>query len=66
MNRVMREWAIKRLCKLERRLLYFAKIYFGEQVTITYETPKVKTILFPDGEFLELKKVVNDKEEPCD
>ena len=66
MNRVMREWAIKRLCKLERKLLYFAKIYFGEQVTITYETPKAKRILFPDGESFELKKVSKEKEEPCD
>ncbi len=51
MNKVMREWAFRKMRKLERRLLFSAKICFGEQVTITYETPKVKRVLFPDGEF---------------
>ena len=61
----IREWALKRMRKLEKKLLYFARIYFGEPGTITYETPMMKRILFPDGEWFWIPKAPK-KEEPCD
>lgn len=59
----VRNWAYKKMRKLEKKLLYFAKLYFGEPGTITYETPMMKRILFPDGEYFEIPKVAK-KEEP--
>lgn len=32
----MRQWALKKMRKLEKRLRKYAKIYFGEPVTIIY------------------------------
>lgn len=64
-RRFIRDWAFKKMRKLEKKLLYFAKLYFGEPGTITYETPKMKRILFPDGEYFEIPKAAK-KEEPCD
>lgn len=59
----VRNWAYKKMRKLEKKLLYFAKLYFGEPGTITYETPMMKRILFPDGEYFEIPKVTK-REEP--
>ena len=32
----MRQWALKKMRKLEKKLRKYAKIYFGEPVTIIY------------------------------
>ena len=63
----VRKWALKRMRKLEKKLFYFAQIYFGENVRmITYETKNKTLYVLSDGESLELNKVAKEKEEPCD
>ena len=62
-QKFIKVWAFKRMRKLEKKLVSYARIYFGEPGTITYETPMMKRILFPDGEYFEIPKVAK-KEEP--
>lgn len=59
----IREWALKRMLRFEKKLLFHSRIYFGESGTITYETPMMKRIVFPDGEYFEIPKIPK-KEEP--
>lgn len=58
----IREWALKRMQKFEKKLLFHSRIYFGEPGTITYETPKMKRIVFPDGEYFEIPKTQKKEE----
>jgi hypothetical protein len=35
-NNYIRQWALKKMRKQEKKLLYYAEVYFGEPVTIVY------------------------------
>lgn len=44
----IRHWAYKKMLKYERKLLRYARIYFGEQATIIYAGHGTK-VIFRDG-----------------
>lgn len=64
-RRFIESWAFRKMRRMEKKLLFYTRVYFGEPGTITYETPMMKRILFSDGEYFEISKAAK-KEEPCD